>query len=159
MNTYPGRFVGDVGHFYLNYVPMFIKCAPNVKIPCIKRDRASVIDSHLRVAAVSKTNSFTSKRSRHWDDNKWTLATQQSLIYRPCHPKFDLPLEEAAGAYWDMYYETAQKYQAQYPDNFRIFETDSCLNTQDGQEELLSNFIGFDNPLFNVGIKTFKEAK
>jgi hypothetical protein len=123
------RLVGDVGFYYLPSVEYILSQQPDVKFPCMQRDREDTVTSYMR-----KT-----RRRNHW-------VRHRGIVYRhndwdDCYPKYDgLSKAEAIGRYWDEYYERATQFEQTYPTNFRVFPTDA-LNSETGQHEILS-FLG-----------------
>ena len=55
-----------------------------------------------------------------------------------------LSLEEAISSFYEDYYEICEFFQKDFPENFRIFETE-CLNTEEGVLSIL-NFVGYESP-------------
>lgn len=130
------RTIGDIGSYYLPYVPMIINRWPGVRFPCLRRDRAEVIASFT----VKLTHPTSARPRNHWSpqsDKRW----RRDLIWDRCFPTFDSMLEQGLEAhiarYYDMYYETAEALSAQYPSQLRIFEM-SELNSLEGRERLLT---------------------
>jgi hypothetical protein len=63
--------------------------------------------------------------------------------------------EEGIRRYWDEYYATAEGLASQYPDNFRVFDMHSSLNTPEEQRDLLT-FAGFprEEQILNLEMRT-----
>ena len=134
------QLVGDVALYYLNYVEYFLSLNPRIKFVCLQRDRASTVASYLK--HTEGINNWMTHDGTIWKTNLWDN----------CYPKYDvLSKEEAIELYWDDYYLTADKFQTQYPNSFRIFQT-SALNTEAGQRAILS-FIGIEKPRLSIGIQ------
>ena len=126
--------VGDVGWFWLPYVGKVLQRVPDAKFVCLKRDKASCVESML--AKTGDQNQW-----QNHDGSKWLL----NPILDQSTPKYDgVTREEAAGMMWDEYYATSEKLAEKYPDNFRVFDTDA-MNTDGGVRDILE-FAGFENP-------------
>ena len=136
------RTIGEVGFYHLPNVPQTIERFNTVRFPVLKRDRAETVRSYVAKVEVRYRNRFLLPRvahKNHWmahDGTRWVKDR-----FDPCFPKFTASsLEDAIGQYWDAYYDTAEQYQARYPDHVRIFPLEA-LNT--GQSDILA-FCGID---------------
>ena len=139
--------VGDVGLYYLMYVPLLVQLSTDIRLPCLRRDRAETVESYrkkMRVHTRRRFRRIRSRRRNHFVKQRgwhWILDDQ----WDKCYPKFGaLTLRGAIGMYWDHYYEVAERYAVDYPEQFRIFEM-SELNSPEGQRRILE-FCGFDDP-------------
>lgn len=152
------RTIGDVAFYYLSYAEMLIEAYPEVRMPCIQRDREEVVASFSR--AVRLPNRQSNKQNRlsrwlakpqdpvkqrnHWvnhDGSRWALDPKWDKLF----PKFDAQdLEEAVGTYWDYYSSLATRLSRSHPDRLRVFDIE-MLNTKEGQTEILG-FCGIDEP-------------
>lgn len=141
--------IGEIGFYYLNYVEDILTKNPNVKFPCIKRDKNSTIQSYSakmisnqkrsklnRLLKIDlKRNHFMNHNGKQWLHDR---------IWDKCFPKFEASsLEEAIGLYWEHYYQEAEVLAEKFP-QVKIFDLNE-LNTPEGQKSLL-NFCGYDNP-------------
>lgn len=127
--------IGDIGSYYLPYVPMMIDRWPGLRFPCLRRSRAEVVASF----AVKLTQPTSVASRNHWSpegDKRW----RRDAIWDRCFPTLEGMLEQGLEAhvarYYDMYYETAEDLAAQYPDQVRIFELKE-MNSAEGRERLL----------------------
>jgi hypothetical protein len=125
------KYFGDVGRYFLPYVPLLISRFPNSKFICIKRDRQEVIKSFLH-----KTQG-----RNHWYDHDGKIW-KKDLIWDDTFPKFEQPDKaKAIGMFWDMYHEEIDRLIAQYPQNICCFSIKS-LNETKGRQKIL-NFIEY----------------
>lgn len=132
------QLVGDVAFAYLPYTPYLLDSVPTSKIICLQRDRTATVESYLRWR--EGPNHWMHHNGRDWQWDRWDQ----------CYPKYDAASKaEAIGSYWDDYYTIATKFQATYPESFRIFATDT-LNTEEGQRAIL-RFAGI--PLAEMRLK------
>lgn len=123
---------GDVGFYFLPYLPAIFKRYPTSRAICLQRDRKQVIRSYLE-----KTEG-----RNHWywhGANRWT----QDPEWDPCYPHYDQPdKRKALGLYWDHYACVAMEYCARFPDQFLLLPT-NALNELSGRRKLLE-FIGYE---------------
>lgn len=131
------RFVGDVGYYWINYIPFIVSAIHDVRFVCLKRDMNETIKSFINVPVSTYFVENISENPRAW-----------------AFPKYDLPYELAIEQYYDEYYEMAEKFEKLYPKLFRIFPMDK-LNSKEGQKEIL-DFAGFKNHNYCVGVKLNK---
>ena len=129
------KLVGDVGFYYLPHVGQVWDALPEARFVCLIRPRAETVASFVRYMP----------RERNWlqsygDRSGWDAS----------FPTYDssLTFEQAAGAYWDEYYDRATDLEC---DRFRVFPMEN-LNTQAGVEQIL-RFVCVDEPRVIVGIK------
>lgn len=127
--------IGDIGSYYLPYVPFMIEQWPGLRFPCLRRNRAEVIASFVRKLAQPEA----SVPRNHWsaeNDKRW----RRDAVWDRCFPTFDEMLDEDLEAhvarYYDAYYEMTEGFVTQYPDHLRIFEI-TDLNSSEGRQSLL----------------------
>ena len=135
---YQGRgcsLVGDVAHYYLNYVADAISLEPQLRVVCLRRDRKQVVESYYQWVRTSY-----GPHANHWrlpDGSR-----QATTIFSKCFPKYDTnDIKVAIGQYWDEYYKTAEQLVERFPGNVAVFDMHAGLNTAAGQQEVLS-FVG-----------------
>lgn len=145
-----GVLVGDIAFYWLHYSTHILNVLPNAKFIILKRDREETIESYIK-----KT-----KGRNHWmehDGNYWDKDT----IWDRCYPKFnfndrtidyDNDKAKAIGEYWDHYYALCDIFIKNHPNNFIQLNTED-LNNGVKVESMLS-FIGIENPILKVGVKT-----
>jgi len=121
-------FMGDIGPWYLPYVPRLIELN-RARVICLKRDRQQTIDSFLR------------QRFDHCSLNPQPSVAPPELLAQSL-PKFKGDRAEAAGRYWDFYYDMADQYQELYPQRFRIVPMED-LNCDEAQIAMCT-FLGWD---------------
>lgn len=141
--------IGDVALYYLPYVPMLAELDVDIRMPCMRREKAAVVDSFMRSARLSeKTRPMLQRLERrlrrrreithvnHWmehDDTIWRRAPKWDKLF----PKFDCDdMASAIAAYWDFYQRESERLEAAYPDKFRVFDIET-LNETAGRIELL----------------------
>lgn len=125
---------------WIRYVSIVMNTFKDPKIVCLKRERDELIDSFMR--HWPHENFWTDPGSDHWDD-QWPKPSadrpdpdQLLLMF----PKYDLPKEDAIGAYYDEYYAMAEFWQQRLPDSFRVVDMKHSLNTFEGQDGILEFF-------------------
>lgn len=153
-----GYIIGDCAPWYLNYVDYSVKAFADIKMVCLKRNKEDCINSIYEVNNSLGVNHFTKSDSIYWDKDKWSLDEIDSRMYRKCFPQYYMPMKKALSAYYDEYYDIAEKHQSNYPDNFRIFDVDDALNSEDGQKEMLK-FCGIQGGFILPGIRLVKQSK
>lgn len=144
IESYPGRFVGDVGFYYLPYVEMLIDRFPNVRFVCLKRNRSQVLRSYMAKTRLRNPWSDESHRGRHAAGDWWR-----------CYPQYALPKEAALNRYYTHYYRRASELRRKHPGRFRIWRVDSALNTRAGQIDVLQH-VGLRKQrtmVFHVGVQ------
>ena len=142
--------LGDIAHYYLNYVDDIVATGLDVRFICLKRDRQQTIDSwqkkvdpdlwlskrvSLMLSSVIERENMFKKRNP-WmdhDGNEWDV----DLVWDKCFPKFPGPTRaEAIAQYWDYYYEQADKLEAKYGDKFMVIHTPE-MSAAEGQRKIL----------------------
>jgi hypothetical protein len=148
MKGYKKEFVGEVAHWYLNYVPMILDINTNTKFICLKRNKLDTVNSYVRkVTNINGVaNHWTIRSSKHWQLDYYKNS------YSIGHPEYDLPMIEALNKYWDEYYEKADYYENCYRDNFRIVIMEHIFSNKDTQTDILK-FLGYKKYNIILGIK------
>lgn len=154
---YPGAIVGEVAFYFLNYVPWFAN-HNLIKFVCMKRDKQDTIKSLSRMFDTFGTNHLIDIRSKFWNPD-WKIDSQESLLYRNVFPKYDMSVDEAFNKYYDDYYNTVALYEERYPEHFKVFDMEQTFNTNEGQYELLEEFLKLNNPVYSPEIKVYKDWK
>jgi hypothetical protein len=135
------HFGGDVGFYYLNYVDRILQWKPKTKFVCLKRNRADTIRSW-------------SKHMVGRDYFGWTgimVRGGQNETFEAMPTFGEVPVEEGAPRYYDLYYEKARRLQEAHPSSFRVFGMD-VLNERKAQRELL-RFVGRPYQKVQLGVK------
>jgi hypothetical protein len=123
---------GDVGFYFLPYLPAIFDRYPMARVICLERSRKAVIRSYLE-----KTEG-----RNHWYRHNG-VGWQQDPEWDDCFPWYDEPDKaKALGLYWDHYHCTAVEYRARFPRQFMLLPT-AALNEVDGRRRILE-FIGHD---------------
>jgi hypothetical protein len=125
------NIVGDVSFYWLPYVRHILGYMHiDARFICLQRNKDDTINSFLRMSAISGFNNW-SMQSDSVND-----VTVNSF------PKYDLPINDALGEYWDDYYKESIILQEQFEDRFRIFDIDH-LNSVSGLQSIF-RFAGLD---------------
>ncbi|NQY10974.1 MAG: hypothetical protein HRT71_15875 [Flavobacteriales bacterium] len=142
------NLTGDIGFYFLPYIEYIIaELDPNVRFPCLKRDRAQTIKSY---DAKSGSRNFW----KDHDGSKWVKDDKWNIAY----PNYDTEDKlDAIGQYYDEYYSTADALVLKYPDNVKVFSVDD-LNTTEGVEKILT-FCSIENPIIEVSISANELTK
>jgi len=156
ISLHPGRTVGDVGFYYLYYVPTILKVNKSTKFICLKRDKEDTIDSQLRAGRSLGAMHVVDEHSKYFNYDACDLNNPENIIFRASFPKYDLPLEDAWAKYYDDYYEAAVFYEKNYPKEFKVFDMNSVLNTMDGQKEML-DFANLGSTFIIPNVRIFKK--
>ena len=126
------KWYGDVGFYFLPYIPEIFKRYPTSRAICLERSRRGVIKSYLK-----KTEG-----RNHWYRHMgigWTEDPE----WDPEYPWYAEPDKaRALGLYWDQYHCTALEYCARFPDQFMLVPT-AMLNEAVGRRKIME-FIGHD---------------
>lgn len=118
-----GKYVGDVGLYYLNYVEYIIGKHPSSKFVILKRKKEEVVRSFLK----------KSKRYDLW--RKDHLKGQNTWI--KAFPKYGVESKKVAlENYWEDYYKKSNQLLKKFPSNIILFETNS-LNSKKEINNLL----------------------
>ncbi len=130
------RVIGDVASFYLPYLDEALKLERDLRVICLKRPRDDVVRSFgdwLDKVHPLPTNHWAQQPAPGW---------YHEPVYTRMFPQYDLQ-DRAAGIarYWDEYYARAADLAARHPQNFRIVDMATALNTPEGQREIL-RFVG-----------------
>lgn len=127
--------IGDIGSYYLPYVPFMLDRWPDLRFPCLRRDRPEVIASF----AFKLSQPTSALHRNHWaaqEDNRW----RRDMVWDRCFPTFtgmsDKDLEAHIALYYDTYYEKAEDFASRFPDRLRIFAM-TDLNSPEGRARLL----------------------
>lgn len=123
--------VGDVGHFYLPYIPDLFEAFENLRVVCLQRDREETIDSFIRWITATRSG----RPVNHWSLDRDGFESDPWDRCFPHYPTRDMA--QGIGRYWDDYYREAQRLATAFPEQFRIFPTERSLREVDGIRELL----------------------
>jgi len=145
--------IGDVASYYLSYAEMLLDLDAEIRMPCLQRDRAEVIESFVRAVRVpvaSRKRGFLARppapprRRNHWMDHDGTTWVRDPK-WDSLFPKFAADtLEDAIGQYWDFYTGETARLAAAWPERVRVFDL-ATLNTDAGQRDIL-DFCGVPGP-------------
>ena len=123
---------GEVGFYYLPYIPNFIQAFPDIKIICLQRDIESTYLSYVNTSLAN---------------HPWALDIEgffdPNPIWDECYPKYgshrDWEFKPAFYRFWYDYYHRAGVYEKLWT-NFKIFPMEA-LNSRKGQKAIF-DFIG-----------------
>lgn len=134
-------YIGEVAFYYLNYVEDIIKLYPDVRFPCIRRNKLDTVRSYSKKMLIDQKASRIrtllkpQRKRNHFmshDGCKWVYDS----LWDKCFPKFEAgTLEEAIGLYWEYYYSKAEELAHKY-NQIQIFDLED-LNTPEGQTKIL----------------------
>jgi hypothetical protein len=114
---------GDVGFYYLPHVLRIWDRFPETKFVCLKRDM------HATVASFER---YLSPTCNHWT----TPRDNECARWDRSYPRIWKPTRtECIQEYWLRYYDKAERLQADYTGNFRIFMTET-MNTEEGVKSI-----------------------
>ncbi len=132
-----GNYVGDIGHYYLNYLDYLIKFK-HARIICMKREKNKVIKS------MKATMDWSPYRQR---------SVEGSEAF-PHIPKSSFAL--SASIHYEMYYHEIHRLKRKYPSRIMIFHVKE-LNEREGIHRLF-NFLKIEKEdrVYNVGIREHK---
>jgi len=136
-------YVGDVASSLIGYTEWFIEDYPNIKIVCLKRNKKECIESFLR-----KTKGR----------NNFQYGKEERTIFCITSPDYsaDITKREAVDEYYNDYYRIAEFLEKDFPNNFKIFNTED-LNTHKGVSDILE-FCEFKDKTISIGLQ-FNETK
>lgn len=146
----PLSYIGDTGAYYLNYVEQIIAHFPTARFICQRRDKAATVKSWYRKVTIKRHWARTLAerlaqvlfgRKYYEQENRWIAHDgskwRVNKLWDKCFPKFETDdIEEAINLYWDYYYERAEAFAQQYPEQFLLIEIEE-FNSAPGQEKLL----------------------
>lgn len=128
--TNGARWYGDVGPYFLPYVPKILQRYPLTRVICLERGRRAVVKSYLE-KTKGRNHWYLHKGTGWKEDPEWDIA----------FPVYAEPNKaRALELYWNGYHAKALEYQALFPDNFMLLPT-SALNLRGGRLKLLE-FLG-----------------
>ena len=129
IQKYNSTTVSDVSFYNLNYIENFINVREDTKFICLKRNKDEVIESYMK-KTIGRN---------HWSGNSDNLiGYKEDLKWDKCYPKYNLPKEDALAMYWEDYYSIATEMEKLYPNNIKVFDMNTVLNTTTSQSEMLS---------------------
>lgn len=123
---------GDVGPYFLRYLPLIFDRYPDSRAICLERDRKAMIDSYL-----TKTEG-----RNHWYPHHG-LGWQEDPEWDDAYPTYAEPdKRKALALYWDQYHSAAMEYLARFPRQFMLVSTESLNKV--GQLREILGFLGHD---------------
>lgn len=145
----------EAGFYFLPYTSAIIQRLENktpVRFICLRRNLTLTVTSYLR-----KTDERPDEPPRnHWvdheKDDRWRPDPRWDNQYPTYKPGMEARGDYIRKYYWD-YYDRAYVLNSDYP-QFRVFDMEHALNTKQGQEEVLVDFLGISEPVYSVGIKS-----
>jgi hypothetical protein len=136
-------WIGDVGMYYINYIPLILRAYPTAKFVCIERNKDEVVSSYLKWT-VDKN---------HWiehDGLTWKFDEPWDKAY----PKYNVVTkQEALEHYWQDYHKMTRELKGRYPDSVMIVQLDD-FNKHATRDALL-DFIGYKG-IRNINIPVHK---
>lgn len=140
--------ISNITHSYLPYVREFIEINPSVKFLCLKGQRNHSIKS-LLTSWGYRNPCFVSERGLGIGKNRYPV--DQFPNFSECRDEL-----EATEKFWDLYYETAEKYEREFPDNFIIVDSIKFFSDEEYQNSI-KGFIGISIPFYSspVNLESF----
>lgn len=128
----PCGVVGDVGSFWLPYLPFILIRYPATRVACLRRPREEVVASFLR--KTGRRNHWMSHDGREWErDPLWDRV----------FPKYEAASkEEAIGVYWDDYQRLVAVLERRFAGSIATWDMEEALNRDPGRTALLTH-LGF----------------
>jgi hypothetical protein len=125
------NWVGDIGLYYLNYIPAIIAVYPEARFICMERDKEEVVASYLQ----------WTEGKNHWivhDGSDW----RADPIWDDSYPKYAVNTKaEALEQYWVDYAAQTRAVRDEFPKHIQI------VNLRDFNQEVtrdaILDFIGF----------------
>ena len=125
-----GKWVGDIGMYYLPYVREIIAMHPSVRVIYLERDEDQVVRSFL----------VKTEKRNHWMYHDG-LEYRIDDVWDPLFPKFKAEnKEEALKAYVSSYRQAARAVIAEYPERVFFLKTEELTDPKRITE--LLRFIG-----------------
>lgn len=151
--------IGDIALYYLPYAEFLLQKDLDIRMPCMRRDREETVESFVRKLRLTDPAMKRPRNLRerigllwrsgptmrnHWvsDKTRWVADSQWDKVF-PTIAR-DGELVDVIGAYWDQYYERAERLASIYPDRFKVFDVET-LNEPEGRREILA-FCGIERP-------------
>jgi len=141
INEWSGqRFWVSSSYSWVKYLGLAFKHFRDIKAVALKRPRAELIESFMK--HWPEENYWTSEESVHFDDQypEFNASGPDPAALAETFPKYDLPKEEAIGAYWDEYYQMCEFWQRRLPANMLVISMHDALNTIEGQKRIFDFF-------------------
>ncbi len=136
--------VTNITHSYLKYVPEFIELHPDMKFLCLKGQKDHSIKS-LFTSWGYRNPCYVSNRKTGLGHNRYAVPQFPNLS----DSKDEL---EATERYWNEYYEIADKYSKEYPNNFHIIDAPKFFSDKKYRTSIMNlvNLNIDDEPLLPI---------
>lgn len=133
-----GDIVGDVAHYYLNYIEELIRYH-KAKVLIMKRDKRKVMRSIKSLG--------------------WNPYIQKSVPGSEAFPFYAKNVDTAAGFHWQEYYEQAEKWKNRFPGKVLIVDIED-LNSKEGVKKIFDFCeIPEEDRKYKIGIREHKNFK
>lgn len=109
-----GNIIGDVAHYYLNYIEELIRYH-QAKVIIMKRDKRKVMQSIKSLG--------------------WNPYIQKNVPGSEAFPFYAKNVDTAAGFHWQEYYEQAEKWKNRFPGKVLIVNIGD-LNSKEGIKKI-----------------------
>lgn len=130
-----GNIIGDVAHYYLNYIEELIRYH-KAKILVMKRDKRKVMQS---------IKSFG-----------WNPYIQKKVPGSEAFPFYAKNVDTAAGFHWQMYYEQVERLRNRFPNKILVVDIE-WLNSEEGIKKIFDFCeIPEEDRKYKVGIRRHK---
>jgi len=133
-----GDIVGDVAHYYLNYIEELVRYH-HAKVIIMKRDKRKVMKSITCFG--------------------WNPYIQKKVEGSEAFPFYAKNVDTAAGFHWQMYYEEAEKWKNRFPGKVLIIDINE-LNSKEGIKKIFDFCdIPEEHRKYKIGIREHKHFK
>jgi len=132
--------VGDIGHFYLNYVEYLFEHLPNTKMIYLHRPKPEVVKSFLR--KTKKTHWLPKNHNDFEAHETWTRTFPQFVEAKDKVHSIEL--------YWESYQRKAKRLKEKYPN--RIFYMSIYDLNQKDRLKIMYDFLEIPKEYRNYNI-------
>ncbi len=135
VNKLKGEIIGDVGHYYLNYIEELVRFH-DCKIVVMKRDKQKVMKSIKSLG--------------------WNPYIQRKIPGSESFPFHAKNVDTAAGFHWQEYYERVKQLQNRFPKKILLVDIED-LNSKEGITKIFDFCeIPEEKRKYKVGIREHK---
>ena len=130
-----GEIIGDVAHYYLNYVEELIRYY-EAKVLVMRREKAKVMKSIKSLG--------------------WNPYIQKKIPGSDAFPFYAKNVDTAAGFHWQEYYEQVEKLKNRFPSKILVVDIE-WLNSKEGIKKIFDFCeIPEEDRKYKVGIRRHK---
>jgi len=159
--------VAAVSSVGMAFVHEYVAMDPTVRIIVVMRPMEEVVLSFVE-KSIGR-NHWQKHESKHEiqfaPDKTWDSAFP-NMNDEECEPFWSEVVDAksrpdkvaALRAYWELYKNTANELEQQYPENVRVFNMDTVLNCSSNQEAMLL-WCGFQHPELDIDVRLNRSPK